>query len=291
MSNYNNNSNPQQPSSAYTSRKQDDYHPLQNQHNNQQCSSNGGQDEHSDLNGTAGGMDSAGKSKKRNVITEARSGITHGAQAVRGGISNVEKGVGQVGDKLVKAPGMKQGASFFADYRKFMDRGNVIDLAVAVVVGAAFTAIVTSLVTDIITPLIAIALGKNLEENFVVLRRNPLEPADTSLPTRAFAKEHMAVTWNWGNFVQTVINFFIISGCVFIFVKVYEISRSSKKEVTEKKCDYCLKSIPLNAVRCPNCTTWLDWDACAKVTNMERVAAAASNGGNNSPFADQPAHF
>ena len=70
---------------------------------------------------------------------------------------------------------------------------------------------------------------------------------------------------------------------------VYEVSRNSKKEVTEKKCDYCLKSIPLNAVRCPNCTTWLDWDACAKVANMERVAAT-SNGGH-SPFADQPSHF
>lgn len=70
---------------------------------------------------------------------------------------------------------------------------------------------------------------------------------------------------------------------------VYEVSRKSKKEVTEKKCDYCLKSVPLNAVRCPNCTTWLDWDACAKVANMERVAAA-SNGGH-SPFADQTSHF
>ncbi|KAG0285532.1 hypothetical protein BGZ96_010217 [Linnemannia gamsii] len=286
MSNYNNNGSPQQPSSAYT-RKQEDYHPLQNQHNNTQynAASSGGQDEqqHYELNNHSGGP------KKRNVITEARSGITLGANAVRGGISNVEKGVNQVGDKLVKAPGIKQGASFFADYRKFMDRGNVIDLAVAVVIGAAFTAIVTSLVTDIITPLIAIATGKNLEENFIVLHRNPNDPPGTVLPTRAFAKEHSAVTWNWGNFVQTVINFFIISGCVFIIVKVYEVSRKSKKEVTEKKCDYCLKSIPLNAVRCPMCTTWLDWDACAKVTNMERVAAA-SNGGH-SPFADQTAHF
>ncbi|OAQ22626.1 MscL-domain-containing protein [Linnemannia elongata AG-77] len=287
MSNYNNSSNPQQPSSAYTSRKQDEYHPLQNQQ--QYNGGRAGQDEHYELSNAGGQMDSAGRPKKRNVITEARSGITHSAQAVRGGISNVEKGVNQVGDKLAKAPGIKQGASFFADYRKFMDRGNVIDLAVAVIVGAAFTAIVTSLVTDIITPLIAIATGKNLEENFIVLHRNPLDPPNTPLPTRAFAKEHFAVTWNWGNFVQTVINFFIISGCVFILVKVYEVSRSSKKEVTEKKCDYCLKSIPLNAVRCPNCTTWLDWDACAKVANMERVAAA-SNGGH-SPFADQTSHF
>jgi hypothetical protein len=87
MSNYNNNSNsPQQPSSAYTSRKQEDYHPLQNQHSNTQynASTSGGQDEqqHYELNNHAGGP------KKRNVITEARSGIVHGAHAVRGGISN-----------------------------------------------------------------------------------------------------------------------------------------------------------------------------------------------------------
>ncbi|KAG0366912.1 hypothetical protein BGX24_003476 [Mortierella sp. AD032] len=262
MSNYNN--TPQQPSSAY-SRKQDEYHPLQNQ-NPQYPIGNSGQEGHYEPNGGAAGgagvqVDSAGRPKKRNVITEARSGITHGAQAVRGGISNVEKGVGQVGDKLAKAPGVSQGVSFFADYRKFMDRGNVIDLAVAVVVGAAFTAIVTSLVTDIITPLIAMASGKNLEENFLILRRNPLLPDGTPIPTRLFAKENMTVTWNWGNFVQTVINFFIISGCVFLVVKL----------------------------RCPNCTTWLDWDACAKVANLERAAAVA--GGNSSPFADQGSHF
>ncbi|KAF9129731.1 hypothetical protein BGW39_003875 [Mortierella sp. 14UC] len=252
MSNHN---NPQPPSSAY-SRKQDEYHPLQNQHTSQyptgNSASGGGQGQQYELNeGAASGaqMDSTGRPKKRNVITEAKSGITHGAQAVRGGISNVEKGVGQVGDRLAKAPVVSQGVSFFADYRKFMDRGNVIDLAVAVVVGAAFTAIVTSLVTDIITPLIAMASGKNLEENFVVLRRGPLVAGDAPIPTRLFAKEHMTVTWNWGNFVQTVINFFIISGCVFLFVKLYEVSRNTKKEVTEKKCDYCIKSIPLNAVR------------------------------------------
>ncbi|KAG0041933.1 hypothetical protein BGZ83_001091, partial [Gryganskiella cystojenkinii] len=99
-------------------------------------------------------------------------GVTSGTRAVRGGISQVEKGVTNVGEKLNKVPGVSHGVSFFSDYRKFMDRGNVIDLAVAVVIGAAFTAIVTSLVTDIITPVIALASGKNLEENFLILRHN-----------------------------------------------------------------------------------------------------------------------
>ncbi|ORY97054.1 large-conductance mechanosensitive channel, partial [Lobosporangium transversale] len=168
----------------------------------------------------------------------------------------------------------------FADYRKFMDRGNVIDLAVAVVIGAAFTAIVTSLVADIITPVLALASGKNLEENFVILRKSDNATAEyVSYPTtRQAAKDAGNITWNWGNFLQTVINFFIVSACVFLLVKLYEVARNKKTEVSEKKCEYCLKSIPLDAVRCPNCTTWLDWDACAKAANMERIAASSFSG-------------
>ncbi|KAG9068138.1 hypothetical protein KI688_011733 [Linnemannia hyalina] len=205
------------------------------------------------------------------VVGGVVGGIGQGASAVRGGISQVEKGVSKAGDTLVRVPGVNYGVSFFSDYRKFMDRGNVIDLAVAVVIGAAFTAIVTSLVTDIITPIIALASGKNLEENFLILRHNPL--TDTTYSTRAQAQADHSITWNWGNFIQTVINFFIVSACVFIIVKIYQASRNTKTEVTEKACDYCMKKIPVEAVRCPECTTWLDWDACTKVKNMEHLAA------------------
>ncbi|KAI7831483.1 large-conductance mechanosensitive channel [Gamsiella multidivaricata] len=191
----------------------------------------------------------------------------------------VEKGVNNVGNTLNKVPGVKQGVSFFADYRKFMDRGNVIDLAVAVVIGAAFTAIVTSLVNDIITPIIALASGKNLEENFIILRRTK-DPEFVGKIVRsssiALAQADGNITWNWGNFIQTVINFFIVSACIFVIVKVYQVGRNTKTQVTEKACDYCIKKVPLNAIRCPECTTWLDWDACAKVTNMEKIAAAAT---------------
>ncbi|KAF9576578.1 hypothetical protein EC968_006925 [Mortierella alpina] len=218
------------------------------------------------------------------VVGGVVGGVTQGASVVRGGISQVEKGVNIVGDNLVKVPGVKYGVSFFDDYRKFMDRGNVIDLAVAVVIGAAFTAIVTSLVTDIITPIIALASGKNLEENFIILRRNPNENR-TSYPTRLEAQKAENITWNWGNFIQTVINFFIVSACVFVIVKVYQIGRK-KIEVTEKECDYCLKKIGLNAVRCPECTTWLDWDACAKVANMEKIASAAGMSAMNASAAN-----
>ncbi|KAF9089434.1 hypothetical protein BGX23_006702 [Mortierella sp. AD031] len=199
-------------------------------------------------------------------------GVSQGTQAVRGGISQVEKGVNFAGNTLQKVPGVNYGVSFFADYRKFMDRGNVIDLAVAVVIGAAFTAIVTSLVTDIITPIIALASGKNLEENFIVLRHSK-NSTEVNYATRAQAQLDHSITWNWGNFIQTVINFFIISACVFLIVKLYQVGRNTKVEVSEKSCDYCLKKIPIEAVRCPECTTWLDWDACTKVANMERLAA------------------
>ncbi|KAG0317048.1 hypothetical protein BGZ99_006530 [Dissophora globulifera] len=234
--------------------------------------------------------------KKIAVINPVKA-VKGGISQVKGGISQVEKGVNNVGNTLNKVPGVKHGVSFFADYRKFMDRGNVIDLAVAVVIGAAFTAIVTSLVTDIITPIIALASGKNLEENFVILRHN--HTASTQYyATRDLAHAEGNITWNWGNFIQTVINFFIISGCVFLIVKVYQVGRNTKTEITEKSCDYCLKKVALNSVRCPECTTWLDWDACAKAALMERIAtnALTANSYPGSPvgvaassFVDYPA--
>ncbi|KAG0357308.1 hypothetical protein BGX24_006244, partial [Mortierella sp. AD032] len=201
-------------------------------------------------------------------------GLGQGAQAVRGGLSQVEKGVSKAGGTIARVPGVNYGVSFFADYRKFMDRGNVIDLAVAVVIGAAFTAIVTSLVTDIITPIISLASGKNLEENFIVLRHNR-DSNTTVYSTRSQAQLDHSVTWNWGNFIQTVINFFIVSACVFLIVKLYQMGRNTAVEVSEKNCDYCIKKIPVEAVRCPECTTWLDWDACCKAKSLEAMAANA----------------
>ncbi|KAF9311030.1 hypothetical protein BG003_007844 [Podila horticola] len=159
--------------------------------------------------------------KRRLNINPAKAvigGITQSTQAVRGGISQMEKGVNNVGGKLTKVPGISQGVSIFADYRKFLDRGNVIDLAVAVVIGAAFTGIVDSLVKDIIAPIVALASGKALEENFVVLRKTE-SFVNPDYSTRESVKASMALSWNYGNFLQTVINFFIISACVFVVVK------------------------------------------------------------------------
>ncbi|KAG0307215.1 hypothetical protein BGZ98_000789 [Dissophora globulifera] len=286
-SNNNGHYDAQPSSSLYHQGREEDYHPLQQQQSQQQLEY---------------GEDPAAKAKKR-MVNPAKAvaggishgthavagGVVYGANAVRGGISNVEKGVSAVGTKLNTVPVVSHGVSFFSDYRKFMDRGNVMDLAVAVVIGAAFTAIVTSLVNDIITPVIALASGKNLDENFIILRHTTNATAAALGPpaTRQQAKDAGNITWNWGNFVQTVINFFIISGCIFLLVKAYQMARNNKAAVTEKKCDYCLKGAPLNAVRCPTCTTWLDWDAYTKVANLKRAAGGQKV---ESPFMDPSGH-
>ncbi|KAF9995950.1 hypothetical protein BGZ80_003795 [Entomortierella chlamydospora] len=171
--------------------------------------------------------------------------------------------INDVNDKLNKVPGASHDMSIFADYRKFLDRGNVINLAVAVVIGAAFTNIVESLVKDIISPILAVASGRALEENFVILKKNEPFP-DPDYSARASVKVSDALSWNYGNFIQTVINFFIISACVFVIVKLYEMGRRNTKTTDTKKCPYCAGSVVSNTVRCPRCTSWLDLDVYAK---------------------------
>ncbi|KAF9115258.1 hypothetical protein BGX27_008379 [Mortierella sp. AM989] len=201
-----------------------------------------------------------GISQSANAV---KGGITQSANAVKGGISQMENGLNDVSGKLNKVPGISQGVSIFADYRKFLDRGNVIDLAVAVVIGAAFTGIVDSLVKDIVAPILALASGRALEENFVILRKNEAFP-NPDYSTRASVKASDALSWNYGNFIQTVINFFIISACVFVIVKLYQMGRNTTIAITEKKCKYCAGLIELTAVRCSKCTSWLDLDVYAR---------------------------
>ncbi|KAG0210583.1 hypothetical protein BGX28_009219 [Mortierella sp. GBA30] len=187
--------------------------------------------------------------KKRLTLNPAKAvigGISQSANAVKGGISQVENGLQDVSGKLSKVPGINQGVSIFADYRKFLDRGNVIDLAVAVVIGAAFTSVVDSIVKDIIAPIVALASGKALEENFVILRK------DNSFPSP-----------------DTVINFFIISACVFVIVKIYQMGRNTKMLMAEKDCPYCAGSIAFKAVRCSRCSSWLDLNEYAKAKEQK----------------------
>ena len=131
------------------------------------------------------------------------------------------------------------------EFKEFAFRGNVIDMAVGVVIGAAFTSIVTSIVNDLFTPLIAKLTGSVDFSGLVI----PLG-AGADAPTIAI-----------GNFIQTVINFLLVAVCVFAFVKFVNKLRRHKVEEPAKPdrlCPYCKSVIADDATRCPHCTSVLD---------------------------------
>jgi large conductance mechanosensitive channel len=136
------------------------------------------------------------------------------------------------------------------DFKAFIMKGNVLDLAVAVIIGAAFGGIVTSLVNDVIMPPIGLLLGNiDFKDLFVALNGQ-------SYPTLAAAKAAAAPVIAYGQFVNTVINFLIVAAAIFLVI------RAAKKfqrpaDVITKDCAYCFSSIPLKATRCPNCTSQL----------------------------------
>jgi large conductance mechanosensitive channel len=144
------------------------------------------------------------------------------------------------------------------DFKAFIMRGNVLDLAVAVVIGAAFGTIVKSLVDDIIMPPIGLILGKvDFSNFFVLLRAGTKAPPPYATP--AEAKAAGAVTLNYGTFVNNVVSFLIVAGAVFIVVRF--VSKLYAKPAPEtpntKPCPYCTLGIPTGATRCPNCTAEL----------------------------------
>lgn len=138
---------------------------------------------------------------------------------------------------------------FIAEFRKFITRGNVLDMAVGVIVGGAFTSIVTSLNADILTPLLGIFGG-----------------TDFSYLTVTLGSGENAPVLNYGNFITAVINFLITALVIFCLIKgINAIGDSVKKKEPEtpaapatKKCPYCLSEIPKEATRCAHCTSHLD---------------------------------
>lgn len=139
------------------------------------------------------------------------------------------------------------------EFKAFAMRGNVLDMAVGIIIGAAFGRIITSLVGDIIMPPIGVLLGK---VDFSTLFLNI---SGTSYPTLAAAKAANAATINYGMFLNTVIDFLIVAFVIFLMVR--QVNRWNKPEpapaVTTKDCPYCLTAIPLKATRCPACTSEL----------------------------------
>lgn len=151
------------------------------------------------------------------------------------------------------------------DFKKFILRGNVLDLAVGVIIGAAFGAVVQSLVKDIIMPPIGLLLGKvNFTNLFLTLRQGSPGGPYPSLETATAAG---AVTINYGVFINTVISLLLVGLAVFLLVRAIERLRRKEAPVppkpAEKLCRYCKTSIPLEAVRCPHCTSELEGSAAA----------------------------
>ena len=145
----------------------------------------------------------------------------------------------------------------FKEFRAFIARGNVVDLAVAVVVGAAFGAVVKSFVDDIIMPPIGLALGRaDFSNLFVVLKDGTKNaPPYASL---AEAKAAGAVTMNYGAFVTTIVSFVIIAFAVFVLVRLANrLYNRPPVSPDTKTCPYCVASIPVPATRCPQCTSQL----------------------------------
>ena len=149
------------------------------------------------------------------------------------------------------------------EFREFAMRGNVIDLAVGVIIGAAFGKIVSSLVADIIMPPIGMAMGGiDFSSLFVSLNGQ-------AYPSLAAAQEAGAPTINYGLFINNVIDFLIVAVVIFLLVRA--INRMSKPKAapeaapSTKQCPYCFSGIPIQATRCPQCTSELSGVAAKAV--------------------------
>lgn len=143
----------------------------------------------------------------------------------------------------------------FQEFKKFAMRGNVIDLAVGVVIGGAFGKIVASLVADIIMPLVGLVVGgMDFAGKFVSLDGN-------TYPTIAAAQEAGAATLNYGLFIMAIIDFLIIAFSIFMVVRAINKMKKPEEPVAEepttKECPFCKSQVAIAATRCPHCTSEL----------------------------------
>jgi len=146
----------------------------------------------------------------------------------------------------------------FKEFKEFAVKGNVMDMAVGIIIGAAFGTIVKSLVADVIMPPIGLMLGGvDFANLFMVVK----EGAELAAPyaTLAAAQEAGAVTVNYGTFINTIISFLVVAFAVFLVVKRVNAMKKEEEappaEPTDKDCPQCFSSIPIKATRCPMCTS------------------------------------
>jgi large conductance mechanosensitive channel len=159
----------------------------------------------------------------------------------------------------------KKKEGIIAEFKKFALRGNVIDLAVGVIIGGAFQKIVTSVINDLIMPFVGLFTGgTNFTDKFVVLKY-PTEVQEHYLTLKA-AQEAGATIFAYGAFITAVIDFLIMAFIIFLLVKgINKLSEVGKKKEepvapTTKKCPYCLSEISIEATRCAHCTSQLESD-------------------------------
>ena len=141
------------------------------------------------------------------------------------------------------------------DFKAFIMRGNVVDLAVGIMIGAAFGAIVKSLVDDMLMPVIGLAVGGiDFSNHFVLLKDGPKSaPPYASL---ADARGAGAVTLNYGSFINTILTFLIVAASVYLVVRAMaKLYVPPPAPANKKDCPFCKMSIPIGATRCPDCTS------------------------------------
>jgi len=142
----------------------------------------------------------------------------------------------------------------FKEFKEFAMKGNVLDMAIGIIIGAAFGKIITSFVSDILMPPLGLLLGKMDFSNLFV------NLSGQSFPTIAAAKAAGAATLNYGVFLNTIIDFLIVAFAVFLLVKqVNKLKRQPPAAApTTRDCPFCASAIPIPAKRCPHCTSQLN---------------------------------
>lgn len=164
----------------------------------------------------------------------------------------------------------KKVSGFFSEFKAFAMRGNVLDLAVGVIIGGAFQKIITSVVNDLVMPFIGLLTGGiNFVDQFLILKL-PEGVDRAQITSIEVATELGATTWNYGSFISAVVDFLIMAFVIFMMIKGLNRLLDARKKKAEaepeatpttKICPFCKSEIALGAVRCPHCTSELPDEA------------------------------